>query len=248
MEPVVLITGGAHRLGKSIASAFAQRGYRIAISFHESNDTVVDGALIDFQNLGAKDVIAFEANLEKVSETQKLAKLVLKQFGRIDVLINSAAIFPDQKELGDVDEKFWDRAFSLNLKQQFFLSQEVIGIQQKLDLPLSIVNLTSLGGLQTWKGRLVYNVSKAALIALTKSLAREVGSLGMRVNSVAPGAVDIPGEMEGAPDIVGKEYIPMSRYAKPEEIASAVVFLALDATYITGQTVAVDGGRLLFSR
>lgn len=248
MNPSVVVTGGARRLGKAIAIAFARRDCKVAISYHKTSKEDVDRALIELQNAGAHDVMAVEINLEKLSDGEKLIKEVAKSYGAVDVLVNSAAVFPESTSLEKTDEKLWDSTFTLNLKQQFFLSQEVIALQKKLKLPLSIVNIASLGGLQTWKRRVVYNVSKAGIIALTKSLAREVAEFNMRVNAVAPGGVDIPDEMDGAAKLVEKEYIPMGRYAQPDEVASAVVYLALDASYITGQLLAVDGGRLLFSR
>ncbi len=158
-----------------------------------------------------------------------------------DVIINNAGFFPPQKEFGDLSERQWDEVFRINLKSSMLVSKEFATIAKNGS---RIVNISSLGGIQVWKNRIDYNVSKSALIQLSKALARALAPR-INVNTVCPGFIDLPKENNINPNTINIGKIPMQRYGTIEDIFDAVFFFATCSDFITGQTIVVDGGQSL---
>ena len=230
MSPLALVTGAAHRLGKSFALTLAQHGFDILLHYYES----LDAALLtktEIESYGRHVTLA-QADLTDPEQIRSL----ISNIKSLDVLVNSAAFMPS----GNVDMlsiENWDTSLDLNLRAPFLLSQEA---SKKIADGGLIVNITDVGAQKAWSRYPSYTVSKAALESLTKILARGLAPK-IRVNAIAPGLVlqsDIvpPEEWERL-----IQRVPLKRPAHPEEIASALEFL-LKNEYITGQVIVVDGG------
>jgi pteridine reductase len=230
MSPLALVTGAAHRLGKSFALTLARLGYDIVLHYHSSTESAFQTKL-EIESL-SRNVTLAQADLTNPSEINSL----LSTFHSLDVLVNSAAFMPG----GNVDAltlENWDTALDLNLRAPFLLARECA---KKMTDGGLIVNITDVGAQKAWSRYPSYTVSKAALESLTRILARALAPK-IRVNAIAPGFVlgsDIvpPEEWER---LIGR--IPLKRPARTEEVASALEFL-LRNQYVTGQTIVVDGG------
>jgi len=244
---VALITGASRGIGRAIAIEFAREGASaITIGYLKSNREAirVKRLLVRF---GTK-VLLVKCDISKRTCVKSLVDRTLRSFGKIDILVNNAGIL-QQKPFEEITEEEWDRVFEVNLKAPFMLIQEVIPhmVKQKWG---RIINIASIGG--QWGGNLAvhYAAAKAALISLTLSIARIYSKYGITSNAVSPGLVLTDMAKKEINSEIGKEklkLIPLGRFAKPEEIAKAVVFLASEeASYITGQTINVNGG-MLFS-
>lgn len=234
---VVLITGGAVRLGKAITLALAREGYHVAISYNRSSDAArftVQAA----ESLGVR-ALAIRADLSRERQVEALVSKVLKAFGRIHILVNNAGIFSPTPFL-ETTARQWDQFMTVNLRGPFLCSQRVARHMVAAGGG-RIINITDVGGLRAWPHYVPYNVSKAGLIMLTKGMAVALAPL-IQVNGVAPGVVLLP---EDYPEEMRRKIrrgIPMGREGTPEDVAEAVVFFAKAPRYITGQTLFVDGG------
>jgi 3-oxoacyl-[acyl-carrier protein] reductase len=241
---VAIITGGSRGIGRAIAELMSSRGADLVIADYQI-DLAKNTAGEISEQTGQK-VIAVEADVSSLEMAQTMVKIVLKEFGKIDILINNAGITRDDL-LMRMKEEDWDDVININLKGAWNCSKAVIRPMMKKRYG-RIVNISSVSGQAGQAGQTNYSASKAGLIGFTKALAREVASRGIAVNAVAPGFIptaltnDLPDEL--------KDYIlnatPMGRMGTPEEIAFAVAFLASDeASYITGQVLGVDGGMVM---
>jgi pteridine reductase len=230
MSPLALITGAAHRLGKSFALTLARLGYDIVLHYHSAEEEALQ-TKAEIESL-SRSVTLTQADLTDPVQIQSL----VSNLQSLDVLVNSAAFMPH----GNVDSlsiENWDTSLDLNLRAPFLLSQECA---KKMTSGGLIVNITDVGAQKAWSKYPSYTVSKAALESLTKILARALAPK-IRVNAIAPGFVlqsDIvpPEEWER---LIGR--VPLKRPARLEEITSALEFL-LKNEYVTGQTIVVDGG------
>ena len=234
----VLITGGARRLGKHIALAMSAKHAVIGINFHNTPTELVERTEQECFALGATEVYLLEGDITK--EATEIVRNFSDVAGGLDILINNAGVLPPQRKLEELSLEAFRATLELNLLAPFATARAASGLMQP---GTAIVNIASLGGMQIWKERIDYNVSKSALITLTKALARELAPKGISVNAVAPGAI-LVGDDEGTTS-VPLSRIPMERYGSPEDIAKAVLYLAFDAPYVTGETIVVDGGRAL---
>ncbi|MBV6400690.1 MAG: Enoyl-[acyl-carrier-protein] reductase [NADPH] FabL [Anaerolineales bacterium] len=230
MEKLALVTGGAHRLGKSFALTLARLGYDIVLHYHSAVEEAIQtqGML---ESLNVRVTLA-SADLTNPTETTSL----LSTFHSLDVLVNSAAFMPS----GNVESlslETWDSTLDLNLRAPFLLAQECA---KKMTDGGLIVNITDVGAQKAWSRYPSYTVSKAALESLTKILARALAPK-IRVNAIAPGFV-LQSDIVSA-DVWEKliSRVPLKRPARTEEVASALEFLVKNE-YITGQTIVVDGG------
>lgn len=230
MPPLALVTGAAHRLGKSFALTLARAGFDIVLHYHQSLDAALQ-TKAEIESLSRRVTLA-QADLTDPSQIQTL----LTNIESLDVLVNSAAFMPS----GNVDAlslENWDTSLDLNLRAPFLLSQEV---SKKMNNGGLIVNITDVGAQKAWSRYPSYTVSKAALESLTKILARSLAPK-IRVNAIAPGFV-LQSDIVSAEEwerLIGR--VPLKRPARPEEISSALEFL-LKNEYITGQVIVVDGG------
>jgi NAD(P)-dependent dehydrogenase (short-subunit alcohol dehydrogenase family) len=235
---VALVTGGAKRLGRAIALRLAQEGADVAI--HYGHSQAEAGTLAaEIEKLGRRSAVT-SAGLRNVPEIQKMVTGVATHFGRLDILVNSAANFLQTKFL-DTKEESWDASLDTNLKAPFFCAQAAAPYLQKSGKGV-IVNFADIGGLLGWKDFLPHSVSKAGVIMMTRILAKELAP-DVRVNAIAPGTISMPGDPpEWEADFIRRA--PLQRSGRPDDIADAVMYL-VTAEFVTGQTLVVDGGRTL---
>ncbi|MBL7958607.1 SDR family oxidoreductase [bacterium] len=235
---IALVTGSGRRLGRRIAIALAEYGFDIVINYNESK-TAASRTVREIRKLGRR-CIAVKADVTKVSQVRKLMRETVKTFGKLDVLVNNAAIFPPPIELRRITETLWDTVIDTNLKSSFLCAQEASSYMIKRKAG-KIINIASLGAYQTWPKHIPYCVSKAGIVMLTKVLAKALAP-HITVNAVAPGTIIIPNEESNSISHPPIERIPLKKYGMPSDITDMVVFLALSSKYITGQVIKVDGG------
>jgi NAD(P)-dependent dehydrogenase (short-subunit alcohol dehydrogenase family) len=233
---VALVTGGAKRVGRSIALGLASEGADVVVNYMESK-AEAEELSTEIRAMGRR-AVAIGGDVSQRQDVEKLFTAAENEFGRLDILVNNAGIFFPAK-FEDLTEEQWDRIMNANLKSQFLCAQAAAPIMKRQGRG-RIINLSSLGGLLAWPLYTHYCVSKAGCIMLTRCLARALGP-EILVNSVAPGTIQFPGE---APDEEYIRRVPLHRVGKGEDIAGAVVYLA-GAEFVTGQVIVVDGGRAL---
>jgi NAD(P)-dependent dehydrogenase (short-subunit alcohol dehydrogenase family) len=233
---VALVTGAGKRIGRSIALRLANEGADVAVNYRTSRDEAEEVAA-EIQRIGRR-AIAVQGDVSRRDDVQKVFAAVEKEFGRLDILVNNAGKFFAAK-FEDLTEEQWDDILNANLKSQFLCAQAAAPIMKRQGRG-KIINLSSLGGLLAWPAYTHYCVSKAGVIMLTRCLARALAP-EILVNSVAPGTIQFPGEL---PDEDYIQRVPLHRTGTGEDIADAVAYLA-STDFVTGQIIAVDGGRLL---
>jgi len=233
----VLITGGVRRLGLHIALAFSARNATIGLNYHSSSEKDAQAVRDECFALGAREVYLIKGDVTR--EAAEITEQFLSSANGIDILVNNAGVFPPRRSIAELEKNALQQTLDLNLLAPFEMSRLVLS---HMDSGSAIINLASLGGVQIWKERIDYNISKSALITLTEVLARELAPKGITVNAVAPGAIQVENETVERMGVAPSK-IPLQRYGKPEDIAKAVLFFAYDAPYVTGQTLIVDGGR-----
>ncbi len=238
-DQVALITGGARRVGAALVRALHAAGASVLVHYRSSGGAAI--ALAEELNgVRPNSVVTHAADLLERSAPGELIAATLRAFGRLDLLINNASTFYPTP-VGTITVEQWDELIGSNLKAPLFLSQAAApSLRAKRGL---IINIVDVHGLRPLKGHPVYSAAKAGLAMLTRSLARELGP-DVRVNGIAPGPVLWP--EKNMDEALKKEIIDktaLKRYGTPQDIARAVLFLAKDAPYVTGQIIAVDGGR-----
>jgi len=243
-DKVALVTGGAHRLGRAIALALAEQGVHIALHYGASKVAARQTAG-EIAGLGF-DVDIFHADLSEPAQIARLIDHVGERFARLDILINSAASFEHQP-IDEITPEDWDSVMAVNLRAAFFASQRAARLMRatRRDSAGLIVNIADLSGVHAWVGHAQHGVSKAGLIHLTKTLARELGP-DIRANAIIPGAILPPPDMDPASDEwqrAGERNV-LRRVGSPDDVGRAVVFLA-ESDFITGAVIPVDGGESL---
>jgi len=234
----VLVSGGSRGLGAGIVQRFLDLGYKVATFSRNSTDQV-DGWLRDYPAHFYFDALS----LTDRPACKKYVATVEREFGVIDILVNNAGIANTSLLALDSDDAI-DKMVDLNLKGSFFLTRQVCRSMLSLDWG-RIINISSIVGLSGYRGLSVYSATKAGLNGFTRSLARELGSRNITVNSIAPGylTTEMTEELDSKQtrQIVGRT--PLGRLGSPEDIAKVVAFIASeDASFITGQVIVVDGG------
>jgi pteridine reductase len=234
-----LVTGAARRIGAVLASTLHEAGANVVIHYHRSADEAEQLA-VDLNGRRAGSAFTASADVREVAELERMAKQVLERTGRLDVLVNNASNFYPTP-LGAVTEEHWYDLMGSNLKAPLFLSQAVLPALRAASGV--IINIVDVHSQRPLRDHVVYGAAKAGLAMLTRSLAKDLGP-HVRVNGVSPGAIMWP--EEGMSDQLRAAILrqtALKRSGTPEDIAAAVLFLVRDAPYVTGQIIAVDGGR-----
>ena len=235
-----LITGAAKGIGKAIALKFAEEGADIAFTDLVIND-MAEQTVRELEAFGHK-VRAYASNAADFNQTHETVEEILKEFGRIDILVNNAGITKDGLMLR-MEESQWDAVINVNLKSAFNFTHAVIPVMSR-QRGGSIINMSSVVGVAGNAGQCNYSASKAGLIGLAKSIAKEMGSRGIRANAIAPGFI-ISDMTNAMPEDVREAWvktIPMRRGGTPEEVAKVALFLASDlSSYVSGQVIHCCG-------
>ncbi len=247
MEPlgkVALVTGAARRVGRAIALALAREGAHVVVHYHTSAEAAWE-VVEKIKGLSV-EALALQADLTRADEIAGLVDRAVSRFGRIDILVNSAASFLRRPFL-ELTEEEWEEVLRLNLTAPFLLSQRVARVMLTTgEGPVGgkIINIADLAGLRPWREYPAHSVAKAGLIMLTRVMALALAP-HIQVNAVAPGAVLLPegSTAEGQERVIAAT--PMGRLGSPEDVAATVIFLIKGSDFITGETIVVDGGRSL---
>lgn len=237
-ERVALVTGGGVRLGRAIALELAAAGAVVAIHYHSSGEAAA--AVVEAIRGGGGRAGAFDLDLQRTAALPGLVDRVLAAFGRLDVLVNNAAVFPRTPFL-DATEADWQGVMDVNLKAPFFLSQAAARPMLAQGAG-KIVNLADISAERPWTGYLPYCISKAGIVTLTRGLAKALAP-AIQVNAVAPGAIQFPEAMPAEERERLLRAVPLGREGAAEDVARTVRFLLEGSDYITAVVLPVDGGR-----
>jgi 3-oxoacyl-[acyl-carrier protein] reductase len=240
---VAIVTGASRGIGKAIAQQFIAQGAKVAFTYRSSAEAAA--ALEQELSAGGGTVKGFQSDAASMTDAERLAGEVVEAFGTVDIVINNAGI-TDDTLLMRMTEEQWDRVISVNLKSCFNLTKAVMRTMLKARSG-SIVNISSVVGVQGNAGQANYAASKAGILGFTKSVALELGSRNIRCNAIAPGFIETEMTARLDADTVQgwRDAIPLKRGGTPEDVANLCVFLASDmSAYITGQTLNVDGGMI----
>lgn len=235
-DRIALVTGAGRRVGRAIATALGARGMQVAVHFNGSAEGARETAA-DIQRSGGKATL-FQADLSVPSAPASLVDEVAQTLGGLDVLVNSAAIM-QRTPLESVTPAEWDAVFAINSRAPFFAS--IAAHRHMAAKGGVIVNIADLAGLETWPAYIPHGLSKTVVVQMTRSLAKTLAP-SVRVNAVAPGVILLP---EGWQEEIGerlRKTTPLKRLGSANDVADAVIYL-LEADYVTGETLVVDGGR-----
>lgn len=243
-DKVSIVTGGARGIGKEIAFLFAKEGSDIAIC--DVNEEILQATKKEIEAATGRKVLAEKVDVTNAEEVENFVKKVLDNFGNLDILINNAGITRDNLLIRMSDAE-WDSVLAVNLKGAFNCLRAVTRPMMKKRSG-KIVNMASIIGIMGNAGQANYSASKGGLIALTKTVAKELGSRNINVNAIAPGFIktDMTDKLGDAAREKLLSYIPLGRMGETADVAKAALFLASDeASYITGQVIQVDGGMVM---
>ncbi|MDD5195448.1 MAG: 3-oxoacyl-[acyl-carrier-protein] reductase [Candidatus Omnitrophica bacterium] len=238
-DKIAVVTGGAQGIGKEIALQFAKEGARVVI--FDLNEQILSATVKELEQYS--QALGLKVDVTNLDETEKNINKIIDNLGRVDILVNNAGITRDNLLLR-LSESDWDKVLTVNLKGAFNCCKAVSRYMVKQRYG-KIINISSVIGIMGNAGQVNYAASKAGLIGMTKSLAKELGSRNICVNAVAPGYIKTV-MTEALPEKVKEEMfkrIPLARFGEPADVAKGVIFLAsCDADYITGQVLVIDGG------
>ena len=238
---VALVTGAAKGIGKAIALALAADGAAVIVNYNGSKDRA-EQTVEEIKALGA-DAMAYQCNVADTKAVDDMIKEIIRIYGRLDILVNNAGITRDNLIMKMTEEDF-DAVINANLKG-CFNTIKAVSRQMLKQRSGRIINITSVSGILGNAGQANYAASKAGIIGLTKTMARELASRGLTVNAVAPGFVDtdMTQTLSDSIKAAATVQIPLGHFGRPEDIASMAAYLASEkASYITGQIISVDGG------
>jgi NAD(P)-dependent dehydrogenase (short-subunit alcohol dehydrogenase family) len=243
-DRVAIVTGASRGIGGAIVDALADRGAKVVILSRKQADLDAEAKRINEAHPGAAFAVAAHAG--RSEDLERLVDATLEHFGRIDILVNNAATNPHFGHTLDADLALWDKTFEVNVRGVYRLTQ--LAVERYMgEHGGAIVNVASVGGIRVAFGLGIYNVTKAAVIHLTKQLALELGPRGIRVNAVAPGLIRtrFAEALWGNQEILDRvlQSTALGRIGEPPEIGRVVAFLASDdASFMTGEVVVIDGG------
>jgi len=240
---IAIITGASRGIGESIARSFIAQGATVAFTYRSSEEKAKE--LEKSLTAGGGQARGFKSDASKMEDAESLVKEVLEAYGGIDIVVNNAGI-TDDTLLMRMSEDQWDRVMNVNLKSCFNLTKSVLRTMLKARSG-SIINISSVVGVQGNAGQANYAASKAGILGFTKSVALELGSRSIRCNAIAPGFIEteMTGKLDEATVQGWRDAIPLKRGGSPEDVANACIFLASDmSSYVTGQTLNVCGGMI----
>lgn len=243
-EKVAVITGGSRGIGRAICQEFAKNGANVVINYAGREKEALETEEI-CKKLGVKTLV-IKADVSNSSDVAEMIAKTIETFGRVDILVNNAGITKDNLLMRMTEQDF-DDVIDINLKGTFLCMKEVYRIMMKQKYG-KIVNISSVVGVMGNAGQMNYSASKAGIIGMTKTMAKELSARGVNVNAVAPGFIKTEMTEELGEENLKKasEAIPLKRLGESEDIAKAVCFLASDnASYITGQVLNIDGGMVM---
>ena len=243
---VALIAGASRGIGEAIAHGFAQHGATVICSSRKQADCEKVAEAI--REAGGQAISA-ELHLGELSDHSKVIDMIAEKYGRLDILVNNGATNPFMGASHDAPESAYDKTFEVNVKGPYYLSSTAIPLMLKNGSG-AIVNVASIDGIQPAKGRVIYGMTKAAVIAMTKGMAKEYGSHGIRVNALLPGFTDtkLASALKKTPGIQKymDENLAIPHMAHPDEMVGAVLYMVSDAgSYFTGQGMVVDAGAII---
>lgn len=243
-DKVVLITGGSRGIGESIARVLGQSGAKVAIASRKPEGVAAAAGRLRSAGVECE---GYACHTGKAADVTAMVKAIVERFGKIDVLVNNAATNPHFGPMLGVDEGAIDKTFEVNVKGYFNVAREVANHLIARNAKGSLIFVSSVQGLQASPLQGVYGMTKAAVISMTQTLAAELGPSGIRVNAIAPGLVETRfSQVLLQSGEILKHYTEraaLRRYAQPDEIAGAALYLASDAaSFVTGHTLVVDGG------
>lgn len=238
---VALVTGGSRGIGRACAIELGKAGYDVVINYAGNAEAAAQ--TVDAIKALGVNAEAYKFDVSNKDEVESSIAEIIEKYGRIDVLVNNAGITRDDLFIRMGEDK-WSAVINTNLNSAYYVSKPVVKLMMK-QRSGSIVNTTSVVGLYGNPGQANYSAAKAGLVGFTKSLAKELGVRGIRVNAVAPGfiATDMTKDLGNTDEYM--KMIPLKRMGESEDIAKAVKFLAVDADYVTGQVLQVDGGLII---
>lgn len=240
MSKSVLITGGSRGIGAAAAIQFARMGYKVAITYNSSENAV--RALKQTMLLNGTEFVAIKADCKNSFQMESAVKQTVVAFGSLDVMVNNAGIAM-QKIITETSDDDWQNILNTNLSGVFYGCREATKVMISKGRG-SIVNVSSIWGVQGASMEVAYSATKSGIIGLTKALAKELGPSGIRVNCVAPGVIDT--DMNSNLDLNTfaelADSTALGRIGTPDEVARAIYYLANDADFITGQILGIDGG------
>jgi len=245
LNKTILITGAAKRLGKDIALSLSEFGHDIILHYNRSTKSEIEELSHKLAKNGSI-VFPVKADVSDVAEIKKMFKVIGREFNNLEVLINNAAIF-EHYDFFDITEKIFDKFINTNLKSGFFCAQEAAKIMMNSKIEQGkIINMASLGGILNWTGYMPYGISKAGVIKMTYLLAKKLAPK-ILVNAIAPGTIWIDEDKNDNVNPVETKKYPMKKLGEAKDITSLINFLVNENKYITGQVIAVDGGRSIIS-
>ena len=244
---VAILTGASRGIGEAIAHAYARSGARVVLAARKPEALERVGR--EIAQAGG-EVLVVPCHMGKPDDVARLVKDAVSRFGQVDILVNNAATNPHFGPMLSIDEGAWDKTFEVNVKGYFAAARHVAQHLLERGAPGCILNVASVVALGAAPLQGVYGMTKAAVVSMTQTLAYELGPSGIRVNAIAPGLIKtkFAGALLDDPSTVSRvvSRTPLGRVGAPEEIAGAAVFLASDAaSFITGQTLVIDGGKTL---
>lgn len=236
----VLVTGGARGIGRLVALRFAKDGLNVALLDYNN---IENGLVEEIEKVGGR-ALRLQGDVSNFAEAERMVKEAVAAFGRIDILVNNAGITRDNL-LIRMSESDFDSVIAVNLKGSFNMTRHVAGVMLK-QRSGAIINISSVAGLGGNTGQANYSSSKAGLIGLTKTTAKELASRNITCNAIAPGAIETDMTRILSEDVRAKMLtgIPLGRFGDPEDVAETVYFLA-NSRYITGEVICIDGGMML---
>lgn len=246
-QKVVLVTGASRGLGREIALTFAMCGAALVVNFHKREEDAQSLVSHVLEFTEASEAIPFQADVAAENDVLKLFEFIARHFGRLDVVVNNAGTV-HKKSISDMSEREWKATLDVHLTGTFLCCREAIRLMKQQEAGGSIINISGSFGVTGEAGFAHVSAAKAGVVGLTRSLAREVGNCGIRVNAVAPSMIDIGGTRRLPRDYVKKivRRYPIARLGRPEEVAAVVRFLASrEAGFITGQTICPTGGDVM---